>query len=139
VREGELILVVVDMDEAPRRNTVIGQRVARGTHARAREMRTAPTVHEQLLWQRLRRNALGGFHFRRQQVTDGFIVDFYCHAAGLVVEVDGPIHQQKVSYDEERDAVLKARGLRLLRVNNELVESDLPAVLVAILRELRRT
>jgi very-short-patch-repair endonuclease len=113
--------------------------VARGTHARAREMRAAPTAQEQLLWGRLRRNALGGFHFRRQQVIDGFIVDFYCHAAGLVVEVDGPIHEQKVSYDEERDAILKARGLRLLRVSNELVESDLEAVLVAILRELRRT
>jgi very-short-patch-repair endonuclease len=104
-------LVVADMDAAPRRHTVIGQRVATGTHARAREMRTAPTAQEQLLWQRLRRNALGGFHFRRRQVIDGFIVDFYCHAAGLVVEVDGPIHEQKVSYDGERDVILKARGL----------------------------
>ncbi len=84
-----------------RRNIVIGQRVADAKHARAREMRTAPTAEEELLWQRLRRNALGGFHVRRQQVIDGFIVDFYCHATGLVVEVDGAIHDQQASYDQE--------------------------------------
>ena len=46
------------------------------------------TPAEKLLWQEIRANKLG-VRFRRQQVIQGFIVDFYCHQAGLVVEVDG--------------------------------------------------
>ena len=49
------------------------------------------TPAEKILWQELRANKLG-VHFRRQQAIAGFIVDFYCHKAGLVVEVDGDIH-----------------------------------------------
>ncbi len=54
------------------------------------------TSAEKLLWQELRANKLG-VHFRRQQVIAGFIVDFYCHKADLIVEVDGETHdpQQK--------------------------------------------
>jgi very-short-patch-repair endonuclease len=120
-----------------RRNIVIGQRIVDAKQSRARDMRIAPTAEEEMLWQRLRRNALG-HHFRRQQVIDGFIVDFYCHAAGLVVEVDGAVHEQQASYDHERDAILKARGLRLLRISNDRVETDLRGVLDEILRELTK-
>jgi very-short-patch-repair endonuclease len=49
------------------------------------------TPAEKILWQELRVNKLG-VHFRRQQVIAGFIVDFYCHKAALVIEVDGDIH-----------------------------------------------
>jgi very-short-patch-repair endonuclease len=57
-------------------------------------------------WQHLRANQLNGLHFRRQQIIDGFIADFYCHVARLVIEVDGEIHQQQAEYDAERDRVL---------------------------------
>ena len=49
----------------------------------ARQMRRQPTPAEAKLWQHLRAGRLSGLHFRRQQVIDGFIVDFYCHAVGL--------------------------------------------------------
>jgi len=68
------------------------------------------TRAERVLWQRLKAGRLQGWHFRRQQVIDGFIVDFYCHAAGLVLEIDGGVHEQQREYDTERDAVLLARG-----------------------------
>ncbi len=87
------------------------------------------TAEEGILWQHVRGNQLQGFHFRRQQVIDGFIVDFYCHAAGLVVEVDGGIHEQQAGYDAERDRVLAGRGLRILRIQNEEVRNDLAMVL----------
>jgi len=116
----------------PARNVVIGQRVEAEKVARAKELRRQMTPAERVLWQHLRRNQLEGFHFRRQQVIDGFIVDFYCHAAGLVVEIDGDVHQQQAEYDAERDRILTARGLRVLRIPNREVLENLPDVLSRI-------
>lgn len=104
-----------------------------GKRQQAREMRRKMTRAETVLWQRVRANRLGGLQFRRQQVIDGFIADFYCHAAGLIVEVDGGVHAKQTDYDAERDRILSARGLRILRFTNERVERDIEAVLTAIL------
>ena len=73
-----------------------------------------------------------GLRFRRQQVIDGFIADFYCHAARVVVEVDGPVHEGQQQYDRERDEIMKARGLVLVRVTNDQVMESLPWVLAWI-------
>ena len=116
----------------PIRNIVIGQKVDPAKVQRAKELRRQMTEEEKALWQQLRANRLNGFHFRRQQIIDGFIVDFYCHAVGLVVEVDGEVHQQQAKYDAERDGHLSARGLRVLRVRNQEVREDLPGVLARI-------
>lgn len=91
------------------------------------------TPEERILWQQLRANRLDGWHFRRQQIIDGFIVDFYCHKASLVVELDGPIHDGQAEYDVERDKVLKTRGLWVLRIKNEEVQQDLENVRKRIL------
>ena len=90
-----------------------------------------------MLWQRLKANGLGGFHFRRQQVIDGYIVDFYCHAVGLVVEVDGPIHKAQREEDSYRDEVLRSRGLIVFRITNDEVRADIDRVLQRILRAIR--
>ena len=55
---------------------------------KAKELRDRMTRMEQILWEQLRGNRLNGLHFRRQQVVEGFIVDFYCHRVRLVVEVE---------------------------------------------------
>ena len=70
------------------------------------------TKEEALLWQQLRANRLLGIYFRRQQVIEGFIVDFYCHSAGWVLEIDGEIHDHHKEYDEERDHILSSKGRR---------------------------
>lgn len=78
-----------------------------------------------------------GVHFRRQQVIEGFIVDFYCHKVGLVIELDGSVHdevEQKES-DIERDKALNDMGLRVVRVKNEEVTKNLSYVIEKI-REL---
>ncbi|WP_354673126.1 endonuclease domain-containing protein [Capsulimonas corticalis] len=80
----------------------------------------------------LRGSRLQGLHFRQQQVIDGFIVDFFCHSANLVVEVDGGVHLNQQEYDQERDAVLVARGLHILRVPASDVESRIYDVLTRI-------
>ena len=118
----------------PAPNIVRGQYVNPGMLDRAKQMRRELTPHERVLWNALRRNQLDGCHFRRQQVIDGYIVDFYCHAASLVIEIDGPIHDQQREYDQERDETLARRGLLLIRVHNEEVERDLAGVLERIRR-----
>jgi very-short-patch-repair endonuclease len=85
------------------------------------------TPAEKILWEELRANKLG-VHFRRQQVIQGFIVDFYCHRVGLVVEVDGDIHELQKKEDERREKVLSALGLRIVRFKNDEVVRDLSAV-----------
>ena len=98
----------------------------------AEHLRRAMTPAEAILWQHLRTRRLQGYHFRRQHVIAGFIVDFYCHTAGLVVEVDGAVHTTQVAYDAERDTVLAAHGLHLMRVTNSEIEQNLPTVLTRI-------
>lgn len=64
----------------------------------------------------------------------GFIVDFYCHEAGLVIEVDGGIHQWEgeLERDAKRDQILCKMGLRVIRFQNEEVGGNLPVVLKRI-------
>jgi very-short-patch-repair endonuclease len=102
---------------------------------RAKQFRQEMTPAEAILWQRLRTNKLDGLHFRRQQIINGLIADFYCHEAGLVVEVDGPVHAAQADADAERDRILTGRGLRVLRFTNAQVVQELPACLDAIRRE----
>ena len=99
----------------------------------AEQFRDNPTSTEALLWERIRRRQIG-YHFRRQQVIDGFIVDFYCHKVGLVVEIDGLIHEQQKEYDQERERILKSRGLHLLRFTNDQVNEAIGTVLNKILK-----
>jgi len=113
----------------PRKNIVIGQKVRPEKVQKAKELRENMTPAELRLWKNLRANRLDGWHFRRQQPIDGFIVDFYCHKAGLVIEVDGPIHDTQQEADAEREAILERSGLSILRFTNREVMSDVRAVL----------
>ncbi|MFZ5904998.1 MAG: DUF559 domain-containing protein [Chloroflexota bacterium] len=84
-----------------------------------------------------------GTHFRRHQVIQGFIVDFYCHKAGLVVEVDGDVHDLQKEEEERQERVLSptgmlsrsALGLRVVRFRNDEVGRGLSAV-VGKIRDL---
>ncbi|HUG15882.1 MAG TPA: DUF559 domain-containing protein [Thermomicrobiales bacterium] len=115
---------------------VVGQRVPEGLAERARDLRRSMTRAESALWQELRASRLGGRKFRRQQIIDGFIVDSYCHAAALVVEVDGGIHAQQTESDSARDDTLASRVILTLRVSNDEILHNLDAVLNHILNAL---
>ena len=114
------------------KNIIVGQKVDEVKAQRAKELRQEMTGEEKVLWHRLRTNKLKGIKFRRQQVIQGFIVDFYCHKAGLVIEVDGGVHEDQVEYDSERDKVLEGLDLRIMRVKNEEIRDDLQGVLTRI-------
>lgn len=85
------------------------------------------TPAEKTLWEELRANKLG-VHFRRQQVIQGFIVDFYCHKAGLVIEVDGDVHDLQQEEDARREKALSALGLIIVRFRNDEVVRSLSTV-----------
>ena len=61
-----------------------------------------------------------------------YIPDFYCHKAKLVIEADGPIHLFKKEFDKNRDEVLKALGLTILRFENEVILKNTQYVLDVI-------
>ena len=95
----------------------------------AREFRKEPTKSEAILWEALRGKKLDGIKFRRQQPVGYFVVDFYNSVYRLVVEVDGPIHDNQVEVDRARQDILEILGLNVLRVKSETVEKNLPYAL----------
>jgi very-short-patch-repair endonuclease len=115
----------------PVKNITPGQSVTKEKLQRARELRHDMTSAEKLLWQKLRANKLG-VHFRRQQVIAGFIVDFYCHKAALVIEVDGEIHDLQKEEDAQRAKALSELGLRIVRFRNDKVLKNLSEVVEQI-------
>jgi len=122
----------------PVKNVIPGQKITRAKLERAREFRREMTPWEAILWQELRGNKLGA-HFRRQQIIAGFIVDFYCHKAGLVIELDGSVHQEneQKQHDADRDGTLSEMGLRVIRFKNDDIEKNLEDVLVKIRKSLK--
>jgi very-short-patch-repair endonuclease len=99
---------------------------------RAKELRRSITPAETALWERLKNKQLHGLKFRRQHPLHHFILDFYCHAHQLVVEIDGRIHQQQRDYDEARTEWLVRRDFKVIRFTNEEVLNDIEAVLKKI-------
>jgi very-short-patch-repair endonuclease len=95
-------------------------------------MRHEPTPAEKQLWQKLRNKQILGFKFRRQHSIDRFIVDFYCSEVGLVVEVDGAIHDYTQKEDRLRQDFLESLGLRVLRFTNAEVLTSMDGVLQVI-------
>ena len=85
---------------------------------KAQTLRKNATKEENLLWYNFLR--LYKPQFRRQYVIGDYIVDFYCHKAKLVVELDGSQHceQKNIEYDQSRTAYLQSQGLYVLRVSN---------------------
>lgn len=90
---------------------------------RARQLRSATTPTEQLLWQALRGGQLGVV-FRRQVPLGRYIAGFYAPAARLVVEVDGGWHGGRRAADRRRDEWMRRRGYRVIRLSAALVQSN---------------
>ncbi|PSB56202.1 endonuclease domain-containing protein [Chamaesiphon polymorphus] len=100
----------------------------------AKQLRKTQTPAEKLLWQALRGGKLAGLKFRRQHPVGNFILDFYCPAYKLAIEVDGAIHQTQVDADAARTLQLEAYGYTVLRFSNEAVIQEMEAVLGEILQ-----
>ena len=106
------------------------------TQRRARQLRRTMTLPEVLLWQELRKRPVG-LRFRRQHPAGLYVLDFFCPAQKLVVEVDGEAHERgdRPESDRVRDAWLASEGVRVIRIRARDVLDDLEAVIVHIIAE----
>ena len=101
---------------------------------RARALRQTMTEAECRLWSHVRDRGLGGHKVRRQVPIGGYVADFLCEEAALVIEVDGGQHADGA--DAERDARLKAQGYRVVRYWNDEVLANTEGVLEDLLSKL---
>jgi BirA family biotin operon repressor/biotin-[acetyl-CoA-carboxylase] ligase len=97
----------------------------------ARKLRREPTDVEATLWQCLRARQLQGAKFVRQYPIGGYVADFACRSARLVIELDGGQHAGRAA-DIDRTRVIEAHGFTLLRFWNNDVTQNLDGVLEAI-------
>ena len=128
--QSDSLLALIAMAEADKRPEKIdvGVGVYRDGQGRTPILRAVKAA-EKLLWDAIRGGRVDGHRFRRQQVILGFVVDFYCHAARLVVEVDGPVHDQTIEADAAKDHILATQDIRVLRFRNHQIINGLPYVL----------
>lgn len=100
----------------------------------SRDLRNHSTLGEIMLWKQLRARSMKGYQFYRQKPLDNFIVDFYCQALKLVIEVDGGYHLNPEIHakDIEREDLLKLWGLNFLRFKEEQVRENIVEVLERI-------
>ncbi|MDP2308183.1 MAG: DUF559 domain-containing protein [Pseudomonadota bacterium] len=103
---------------------------------RARALRGAATEPERILWGQLRSRRLLNFKFRRQVPFGPYILDFYCHAARLAIEVDGAEHADRYDYDDRRTAWLAGQGVEVLRFGTARILGRMTDVLEAIAQSL---
>ena len=101
---------------------------------RSRQLRDNMTDAERSLWSKLRMRQLQGLIFYRQKPIGGYIVDFYCPKAKLVIEVDGGQHftAEGVEYDKARDAYMSGLGLKIMRFSNTDVLTNIDGVFGSI-------
>ena len=106
--------------------------------AAAKKLRANTTPHERILWRALKELPMDGSHFRRQAPIGPYIVDFFCPARRLIIELDGGHHNEDVNAQRDRDRQrwLESEGYRVVRFWNSEITSDLTAVLERIYVEL---
>lgn len=118
-------------DEHPVKTTPLVRGTTPEIQQAARKLRRQLTPAEHQLWEAIRKRQVAGLRFRCQHPVGLFILDFYCPALKLVVEVDGGIHdtEEQALRDEARTAHLEGYGYHVLRFRNEEVLQDLSRVL----------
>jgi len=104
----------------------------------AGKLRSKTTPHERALWRALKDLPIEGTHFRRQAPIGRYVVDFFCSAKHLIIELDGGHHNddENAERDRERQAWLEQEGYRVIRFWNSEITSNLTGVLERIYIEL---
>ena len=98
----------------------------------ARKLRNRNTLSEVLLWKELKGKQMMGYDFHRQKPIDNFIVDFYCPAPSLAIEIDGDSHFLREKYDAARQQRIEKLGIRFLRFDDRDVKLQMGNVLRTI-------
>jgi len=95
----------------------------------AREKRKTGIYSEVLFWQQVRAGLFYNIDFDRQRIIGNYIVDFYVKTLGLIVEIDGISHENKIEYDAVRQQFLESLGLKIFRVTDGAVKSNILIVM----------
>ncbi|MGZ4117387.1 MAG: endonuclease domain-containing protein [Bacteroidia bacterium] len=98
----------------------------------SRLLRNNSTLSEVLLWKKIRAGNMMGFKFNRQKLLGNYIVDFYCKALNLVIEIDGSSHDNKYEKDLIRQIELEKLGVTLIRFTDLQVKKDMNNVIRGI-------
>ena len=101
---------------------------------RRRDLRNNATPAEAALWRWLKSGGAGGWKFRRQHGMGRYVMDFYCPALRLCVELDGSAHDYSFDHDEERTRFLRAQGITVMRFRNEVVWTNPQGIVEEIVR-----
>ena len=105
----------------------------------SRDLRKNQTDAEELFWEKIRDKKFLGYKFLRQhplfyvyyEKKKFFIADFYCGKLGLIVEIDGGVHEQQKDYDQIRTEILESQHeLKVVRYKNEEIEKNINKVLI---------
>lgn len=102
----------------------------------AKLLRDTKTPQEKKLWEFLRSKPID-FKFRRQHPFKYYILDFYCHRAKLVIELDGKQHASNKEYDNDRTLIISDFGLTVIRFDNDEVDNSFLEVKQKIVKYLR--
>lgn len=104
--------------------------------ARANALRKKMTPAERKLWTELFKSY--PLNVVRQKIIDNYIVDFYCAKLGLVIEIDGNVHDtsEAQEYDCERTKILEDYDLKVMRFSNTEVEAEFDKVRRIIMDEI---
>ena len=94
-------------------------------------MRNNPTKAELILWNELKNKKLK-LKFRRQHIINKFIVDFYNIKYGIIIEVDGKIHNNQIEEDKDREDILKSLGCNIIRFTNDEVLHNTESVITKL-------
>lgn len=96
---------------------------------RARALRKAGNLPEILFWMQVNKFQFHGLDFDRQRIIGNYIVDFYCKALGLIVEIDGITHEGREEQDDLREAWLAKQGCKAVRFTTTAVKENMGQVL----------
>lgn len=100
-------------------------------------MRKARNLSEVLFWQTFKDKNKLGFDIDRQVIIGNYIVDFFIPELGLVFEIDGNSHDNKIEYDAERDTFMKDLDLQVIRILDIDVKKNINSVYKFVLKTVR--
>src|ERR1035437_5892629 len=106
--------------------------------SRVRKLRKAGNLSEVLFWKTFKDKKKLGFDIDRQVVIGQYIVDFFIPELGLVFEIDGSSHNNKMEYDAERDAFMKDLNVQIVRISDIDVKNNMSSVYHLVLKTIEK-
>ena len=104
---------------------------------RAKELRKAGNLAEVIFWKTFKDKKNLGFDIDRQVIIGNYIADFFISELGLVFEIDGSSHDDKIDYDIERDVYMQSLDLKVIRILDIDVKKNIANVYIYVLQEIR--